>query len=221
MPTYQEQIAAWRAQRAQQQVAERVNQIASEYRDAVRERDQAIANNDVETAEWRDADCQQLEQEYNQYVPPQPPQMDPRLAQFAQRNADYLNKLRNKVGPERADKFLKWVDQRLVRMGHQPNTPSYFKWGRDMLELDSERVTGVPYDSKDQALTANQAAKISGLSAEEYNNAAKVIAPKGVIAGSKRNREIQWLHSANALRMLRPSLRHRQMLRSCRSLLRM
>jgi hypothetical protein len=180
MPTYQEQIAAWRAQRAQQQVAERVNQIASEYRDAVRERDQHIANNDLESAAWRDMDCEQLEKEYGEYVPPQPPPMDPRLAQFAQTNQGYhLNKLRARVGPERTGKFLNWVDQRLVNMGFQRNTPGYFERGRDMLELDSARVTGVAYDSKDQMLTADEAAKISGLSPQEYNHAAQVIGRQG------------------------------------------
>jgi len=81
MATYQEQIAAWRQQRAQQEIVDRCQQIQSEYRDAQRERDQAIASNDMETAEFRDRNCQQLENEYAQYVPPPPPQMDPKAAQ--------------------------------------------------------------------------------------------------------------------------------------------
>src|SRR5262249_39700879 len=148
---YQDDIMAWRAQRAQQQVANRLEQIRSEYREVQRERDQAIADNDLETAEWRDADCQQLEQEWAHYNPPQPPPADPRLVQFGQRNQDYLNKLRARVGPERTGQFLNWIDQRLVNMGIQRNSPQYFQRGRDMLELDSARVTGVPYDSKEQA----------------------------------------------------------------------
>ena len=59
--TYQQEIAEWRAQRAQRQIADRCRQIATEYEEVRRERDQAIANNDAETAENRDADCQQLE----------------------------------------------------------------------------------------------------------------------------------------------------------------
>jgi hypothetical protein len=179
MANYMEQIAAWRQQRAQRQVAERVNQIAAEYRDAVRERDQAIANNDAETAEWRDADCQQLEQEYVTYCPPQPPPVDPRLARFEQRNTDYLNKLRARVGPQRAGQFLNSVDRHLLRMGIQRNSPDYFRRGRDMLELYSAPTTGVPYNSGDQALTANEAAKISGLTAEQYNHASRTMAAQG------------------------------------------
>jgi len=48
-----------------------------------------------------------------------------------------------------------------------------------MLELDSQRVTGVPYDSKDQMLTADEAAKISGLSPQAYNRASQQIAAQG------------------------------------------
>ena len=108
-----------------------------------------------------------------------PPPVDPRLAQFGQTNQGYLNKLRARVGPERTGQFLNWIDQRLVSMGYQRNTPGYFERGRDMLELDSQRVTGVAYDSKDQALTADEAAKISGLSPQEYNRAAQVIGGQG------------------------------------------
>ena len=64
--TYAQEIAEWRQQRAQQQIADRCQQIRQEYAEVQRERDQAIANNDMYTAEDRDADCQQLEQEWNQ-----------------------------------------------------------------------------------------------------------------------------------------------------------
>jgi hypothetical protein len=43
--TYGEQIAEWRTQRQQQQVADRVHEIRSQYAQVQRERDQAIAEN--------------------------------------------------------------------------------------------------------------------------------------------------------------------------------
>jgi hypothetical protein len=60
MASYHEQIAQWGQQRQQQQIADRVGQIREEYREACRERDQAIADNDLYTAEDRDSDCQRL-----------------------------------------------------------------------------------------------------------------------------------------------------------------
>jgi len=170
MATYAEQIAQWRQQRAQAQIVDRCNQIRQEHAQAARERDQLIAENNLEEAAWRDDDCKQLEDEWRTYNPPQPPPADPRLVQFGQVNQDYLNKLRARAGPERAGQFLNWLDQRLVNMGLQRNSPAYFERGRDMLELDSARVTGVAYDPNTQALTADEAAKISNLDAKTYNS---------------------------------------------------
>src|SRR5262245_11847514 len=88
---YQDDIAAWRAQRQQQQVASRLEQIKSEYRDVQRERDQAIADNDMETAECRDYDCQQLEQEWEQYNPPQQ-QRNPQWENWIRRNSTFIER---------------------------------------------------------------------------------------------------------------------------------
>src|SRR5262249_45822857 len=91
MATYQEQIAQWRQQRAQQQIADRCNQIRSEYAEAQRERDQAIANNDMQTAECRDYDCQQREKEWAQYNPPRQ-QADPRMVEFVRRRQPFVDR---------------------------------------------------------------------------------------------------------------------------------
>jgi len=91
MATYQEQIAQWRAQRAQQQINDRLEQIRSEYREVQRERDQAITENDLETAELRDMDCQQLEKEWAEYNPPQP-QVNPQWQNWIRRNATFIER---------------------------------------------------------------------------------------------------------------------------------
>src|SRR5262249_13884782 len=91
MATYAEQIAQWRQQRAQAQVADRCNQIRQEYAQVQRERDQAITENDLETAELRDQDCQQLEDEWRQYNPPQQ-QVHPQWAEWMRRNASFIER---------------------------------------------------------------------------------------------------------------------------------
>jgi hypothetical protein len=90
MASYAEEIAAWRQQRRQEEQAQRLEDIRREHAQAARERDQAIADNDVETAELRDNDCQYLEQEWRQIAPP--PQTDPRLVEFARRNQPFLQR---------------------------------------------------------------------------------------------------------------------------------
>src|SRR5215471_19600106 len=152
--TYPQTIARMRQERSQRERLNQLENIQTDYREAVRERDEAAARGDMDEFELRDTDCERLEADWQYLNPPQPPPADPRLVEFGQRNQDYLNKLRARVGPQRAEQFLNWLDQRLVNMGLQRNSPAYFERGRDMLELDSERVTGVAYDSKAQALTA-------------------------------------------------------------------
>jgi len=176
---YQQTIARMRQERSQREHLNRLDNIQTDYREAVRARDEAAQRGDRDEFELHDTDCERLEQDWAYLNPPQPPPADPRLVEFGQRNNDYLNRLRARVGPERAGQFLNWLDQRLVNMGLQRNSPAYFERGRDMLELDSERVTGVAYDSKAQALTATEAAKISGLSPQQYNHAAQQIGNQG------------------------------------------
>jgi hypothetical protein len=188
-PTYNEQIAQWRQDRMRQQVEQRKQDIVQEYREASRERDQAIANNDMETAEENDSYCQNLEAEWQEYHPPQPPQMDPRLQKFHAANRDYVDRLIARHGNEKATAFLNAVDARLTApknlqdpskggMGIARYSQEYFDRGKDFLELYSEGVSGVPYEPN-ATLTADEAAKISGVSPQQYNRSAQVLQQQG------------------------------------------
>src|SRR5215475_14360326 len=133
MATYQEQIAQWRAQRAQQQINDRLEQIRSEYREVQRERDQAIADNDLETAELRDQDCQQLEQEWHHYDPPQP-QVPPVWQNWIRRNPNSN-------------------DPRYTGMGMTPQQ-IFTKQGLDklddLLETHGSQLWGARFDKNEQ-----------------------------------------------------------------------
>jgi hypothetical protein len=189
MSDYYQQIAAWRQQRAQQQIADRCQQIRSEYSQVQRERDEAIASNDLDTAELRDQDCQALEQEWAAYVPNQP-QIDPRLVRFAQRNSQFLEKYgaRAYQALDEAHKYMMRPrnpnsnNPAYTGMGWKPQhvfTPAYFDKLKTLLELHGEQFLGVRYNRDEEALTANEAAKISGLSPERYNQAARAVAAHG------------------------------------------
>ena len=54
-------------------------------------------------------------------------------------------------------------------------TPAYRKAFEDNLELYSEGDMGVKYNPDDKMLNADEAARISGLSADAYNNAARQV----------------------------------------------
>ena len=185
MATYEEQIAQWRAQRAQQQVADRLEQIRSEHREVQRERDQAIADNDIETAELRDADCQQLEQEWRQYNPPQQ-QVHPQWADWMRRNASFIER-EGQRGVQAVSEALGYMgrrrnpnsnDPRYTGMGMTPQqifTPQGLDKLEDLLETHGSQFYGVRYDKNEKGLTPNAAAKMSGLTGEQYNRASREI----------------------------------------------
>src|SRR5262249_31565898 len=107
--TYQQEIAEWRVARQQQQIADRLNQIKSEYAEVQRERDQLVANGDLETAAWRDDDCKRLEDEWRYYNPPR---------QFSDQDVAYLNKKR-----AYRERYGQVADQLIARAHRQAVMP--------------------------------------------------------------------------------------------------
>jgi len=189
MATYAEQIAQWRAQRAQQQIADRVNQIQSEYRQVQRERDQAIANNDLETAEYRDMDCQQLEQEYAHYNPPRQ-QVDPRIQEFVRQRTPFVERHgqaayqamdmahRYATAPRDPNANPSTVAAGRSGMGLRPGTQAYFDAMDNLLTMYAKDY-GLTYDPEEKLLDATEAAKISGLPVKTYNEAAQEMGRQG------------------------------------------
>jgi hypothetical protein len=172
MASYQEEIAQWRAQRAQQQINNRLQEIRSEHAQAARERDEAISNNDMETAEWRDDECKQLEQEWNQYNPPQP-QYHPKDINLIQRNANYFQR-----HPQRGAQAAHYVNNLVRRIGIGPNHPEYEEMMRRGMEFYGDRFNA-PWDRNSEALTANEARDISGLDTKTYNAAYQELKRQG------------------------------------------
>jgi hypothetical protein len=174
MATYQEQIAQWRQQRAQQQIADRLGQIRQEHAQVARERDQAIAENDMETAELRDMDAQQLEQEWAHYNPPQQ-QADPRDVNFMQRRAAFFERhgQRGAAAYDAAHRYL-------VNRGWTPRTPNFYRAMDDLMEMHGQHYYGVRFDpNSDKTLTSNEAAEISGLSPKSYDEAYRQLKAQG------------------------------------------
>jgi hypothetical protein len=184
-----EQVAQWRQNRMRQQVETRKEEIKQEYAEAARERDQAIANNDMETAEENDNYCQNLEAEWQEYNPPAPPQQHPAAIRWREANRDFVDRLISKHGQEKTDAFFNAIDARLTApknlqnpaaggMGLQRFSKEYFDRGKDFLELYSEGTSGVSYEP-DATLTASEAARISGVSPDLYNKSAAALQTAG------------------------------------------
>src|SRR5262245_47584164 len=185
MATYQEQIAQWRTQRAQQQIRDRCEQIKVEHRERARERDQLIADNDIAEAELADQDCEALEREWAQYNPPQQ-QFNPRMVEFVRRRQPFIER-----HGQAAYAAMDLAHQYATRprnpntnnpaatgMGLTPNTQQYFDAMDSLLTMYAKDL-GLHYDPSEKLLTANQAARASGLSPQDYNTAVKQIAAQG------------------------------------------
>src|SRR5262249_32963224 len=156
-----EEIAAWRAQRRQQEANNRLQELRQEHAQSVRERDTAIANNDMELAADADNQCQYLENEYAQIVGPQQPQMNPQWAYWMRRNANFIER-EGERGVKAVTDALAYMqrprnpnsnDPRYTGMGMTPQQ-IFTKQGldrlEDLLETHGAQFYGVRYDKNEK-----------------------------------------------------------------------
>jgi hypothetical protein len=167
--TYPEQIAQMRQERAAREHVERLTDIQTEYQEVVKERDEAAARGDLEVFEEADTKAEALEKDWNYYNPPQPPPVHPKVLRVAQRNAPYFRKYGER-GVAMADQAHSYV---VDKMRISPDSPKYEDAVLSYMELHAGNHAGTPYDRTDQELDANQAAKICGMSPQEYNRCAR------------------------------------------------
>src|SRR5262245_29032450 len=186
MATYAEQIGQWRAQRRQAEAQSRLNELRQEHAEAIRERDQAVASNDLELAASADDQAQYLENEYAQLVGPQQPQVNPQWQEWMRRNATFIER-EGQRGVQAVTDALAYMqrarnpnsnDPRFTGMAMRPEQ-IFTKQGLDklesLLETHGSQLYGVRYDRSEKTLTPNQAARMSGLTADQYNRASREI----------------------------------------------
>jgi len=199
MATYQEEIANWRAQRRQQEANNRLQELRQEHAQQVRERDTAIANNDLESAALADDQAQYLENEYAQIVGPQQQQVPPQWQEWMRRNANFIER-EGQRGVNAVTGALAYMqrprnpnsnDPRYSGMGMTPQQ-IFTKQGldklEDLLEIHGSQFYGVRFDKNEKTLTPNGAAKMSGLSAKEYNHSAQQIGNQGRYSWQQGNK---------------------------------
>jgi hypothetical protein len=187
---YLQQVNQMRAARAQQEYQQRAEQIKADYYTNLQARQeiekQASTATDEYTKEWLreqwnmyDAGVQQAEHDWAASFPQQR-QDPPAWRQWATRNKHFYDRY-----GERAKQAIQVAHNYLVRpknpretnldrrgMGLQPFTPAYFKELENLLELYGENSAfQTKFDSKEAALTPDEAAEASGLSARDYNRA--------------------------------------------------
>src|SRR5262245_59784370 len=179
--SYQQEIAQWCQQRRQQEAQSRLNELRQEHAQQIRDRDTAIANNDMELAAEADNQAQYLENEYAQLVGPQQPQVHPEWTTWMQRNATFIEREGQK-GVQAVTDALAYMqrprnpnstDPRYSGMGMTPQQ-IFTRHGldklEDLLEIHGSQFYGVRFDKNEQPLTMGTAAKISNLDQKTYNS---------------------------------------------------
>jgi hypothetical protein len=186
MASYQEEIAGWRQQRRQAEAQSRLNELRAEHTEAIRERDHAIASNDLELAASADDQAQYLENEFRQLVGPQQPRIDPRIQEFVRRRTPFVERhgaaAMEAMGLAHAyatrPRNPNTNNPAHTGMGLTPGTQQYFDAMDSLLTMYSKDY-GLRYDPEEKLLDATTAAKISGLPAQTYNRAAQEIGRQG------------------------------------------
>ena len=184
--SYLQQIAEIRQQRAQQEYQARAQEILTEFQENTACRDQAARDGDAEMWHIYDRECERLEHEAAAYMPPQQPQVDPKMVEFMRRNQSFFDRFgqRAAYAADLADAYITRPRVRGERnplrtgMGLQRGSAQYFAALKDLLEMHGKDY-GVHFDRGEAIATPNEAAKLSGLSARDYNRARSALIAQG------------------------------------------
>ena len=182
---YNAQVNAMRQQKQQEEFVADYNQAVYGREESLRNRQeierQFATTTDPDEREslknewhYHDAEVQRCEQDIAAKTPP--PQPDPRAVEFFRRHAPFLEKY-GQAGAANLDR----AHQYLMSRGWRPHTQEYFDGIRSLMELYGGDF-GTQYDPNDgKMLSATEAARVSGLSPQQYNHAVRTMAAQGRI----------------------------------------
>jgi hypothetical protein len=199
---YAETIARMKAEAQQREMNQNLREAAAVYEE-VQENErlaaEALAAGDQDSANFYVEQLAEKERELGYYaekLPPPPPEVDPRIAKGYQRNRAYFDRYGNRgwevfaaaYGHLTRPKNPNSTDWRQSGMGLTPDqalSPAGQRLMEDWAEVNGKPLFNVQYDPNEKALGPNQAAKISGLSPQQYNYAAKVLWQQGRVGGKR------------------------------------
>jgi len=136
--SYLQQVAQMRQERRQRELMNQLESIQIDYREAVRERDEAAARGDMDEFEMRDNDCERLEADWRHLNPQRPPAANPRMVEFVKRRGPFVER-HGQAAIQAMDMAHRYctaarnphatpssIRNGQSGMGLQPNTPAYF-----------------------------------------------------------------------------------------------
>jgi hypothetical protein len=207
MSNYLEQVAQMRQSKQQEEIALERNQAIYGYQQSLQnrqeiERQAALTNDPDEQAALRDAwhyhdqELQRCEADIRRFTPYQPSEADKALARFTERNRAFLER-HGQSGIQAFDLADRYAtaprnpttsNPAHTGMGLRRGTRPYFEAMRSLLEMYGKDYLNVRYDRNEEGLTATEAARISGLSPERYNQYAKATHAAGRFSYQQKNK---------------------------------
>jgi hypothetical protein len=184
---YNDEILKIRQERAQRDINEAINVIQERYVTAAYERDAAAAQGDASTFEAWDRECEQLEDEYQSVAPPPPPQA-PTISGPTQAYLNERQAFNQRYGAAAVHAY-KAAHALAVQSGLQVDTPDYFKFCDDALELHGKDFNGTRFDPSEKVPHANEICRITGVSADEYNRQWRRMHAEGRDSGSQQRQQ--------------------------------
>ena len=177
---YPEDVASLRqaaAERSMRQVVDRSAELVEEIVQAERRSHDAAKNGWHDAALDAASDANQAHGELNSILamlPPEQPQLSDAKAWFMQRHKSFIDKNgTTAIGMlGHAHNYVtnpQTGSPQTHGMGLREDTPQYFKAMEDLMHLYGKQVAGVHFDPEAHDLTPDEAARISGLTDQEYN----------------------------------------------------
>jgi hypothetical protein len=193
MANYQEQIAQLRQQRAIAEHQAQAEELVATYQESMELREEAAQRGDAAAWHIHDSACETLEHDWDRYYRPRPQQqpVDPRMAGYFKRKKTFLDRHGNA-----AANAMDMAHQYATRprtgsanpgntgMGLQAGTPQYFKAMDDLLEMYAGNF-GLKYDPKEDTVGPNEAARISNVSPNGYNQGVRQMWQAGRNSGAE------------------------------------
>jgi hypothetical protein len=162
-------------ERRQREAQARLNEISREHAEMVRQRDEAaVAGNEADMT-FYDDEAMRLEQEYAQLNPAPPPG-----SQLSERSMEWINRHKSyfeRHGQNALSACAKLHDYALSR-GYQEGSEAYVDFMESGLALYGGDL-GARFDGGECLPTPDDIAKDCGLTAKEYNRAAKKMYDSG------------------------------------------
>src|SRR5262249_21037051 len=177
--TYQQQIAEARAERHRYQAEAWKEEMKAEYQGHAEARKRAEEAGDVEA--WHTADdlMEGIENEWARLNPPTQQDVWNTLSvpqrEFLLKNQPYMNR----IGQQNALKLFSDAHNWALRTTKQ-DSPEYFEQVRSIMEMNAEKVnSNFAYDRAEETITEADAARMSGLSPQQYQRNKQIMAQQG------------------------------------------